>query len=430
MNTTQKQTKDERRIELLDSLSDDQLRAFNEVNNGHSVCITGKGGTGKSYLLDVIQELLGCTVTASTGIAALNVGGATIHSWSGLGIGRISGERLVAIMRNKARQYNDGTLDRLKNVKRLAIDEISMLEGDFVEKLDELLRIVRENDSPFGGTQMLFLGDFLQLPPIKHNGIPRFAFETQPWKDLGVKVCMLNKCFRQKDQEFADLLDDIRNGNVTSEVVSYLNSRFIAIDPDPAHPGLIIHTHNAGCDQINAEGLSQTDGKEQVYTARDTCVHESFAAQLDKNCLASKSLTLREGCRVMLLKNLDTYGGLVNGSMGTIERVHRSEVHVKFDGKDYSTEIVGAEWEITDGDDILATRKQIPLRLGYAVTVHKSQGMSLNKLYAHLDKCFSPGQAYVALSRATTPEGIFLRGSANLNIMANSRAVDFYTNNT
>lgn len=419
-------TKEEQKQQFIDTLGDEQRTAFEAVEQGHNVLITGNAGTGKSHLLNGISQFLNVNVTASTGIAALNVSGATIHSWSGLGLGRLAVPLLVFKLKQKERDYNDTTLARLRACKRLAIDEISMLDGRYLEHVDELLKLVNENDKPFGGVQMIFLGDFLQLPPVVPGGVPQFAFESNSWRNAAVEVHMLNKCFRQDNQQFADMLSEIRMGRVTPEIVSFLNERFTAVDPDSDHPGLIVHTHNDGCDKINVEGLRSIDGEPTTYTATDTGEHQMFIDQLDKNCLASRQLTLKVGARVMLLKNLDVYNGLANGSMGTVTRLTRGEAHILFDGRDYPTEICRAEWEVTNGTEVLARRRQLPLRLGYAVTVHKSQGMSLDKIYAHLDKCFSPGQAYVAMSRARTAEGLFLRGGKNVNIMANSRAVDFY----
>ena len=343
----------------LEELSDEQRNAFDDVNEGRHTLITGMGGAGKSFLLDHITDILGCQVTASTGIAALNVGGATIHSWTGLGIGRTKPDKLVSNLKYKELRFNDRTLRRIERTQRLAIDEISMLDGRYLTLVDEFLRRARKQDIPFGGIQMVFLGDFLQLPPVTQVTIPQFAFETDVWKEMDVKIHMLTKSFRQDDQWFVDLLQKVRMGERSMELLQYLNDRFVAVDPHPEVPGMVVHTHNAGCDQLNAEGLAKCQGKEQTYKASDWGVHESFINQLDRSCLAPKELTLRVGCRVMLLKNVDIYGGLANGSMGTVVDLHDKEVHVQFDSRSHPTEIDTAEWELTNGDETLAKQTQI-----------------------------------------------------------------------
>lgn len=417
------------------TLSPEQQVAFDDVVNERRSClITGNGGTGKSFLLDSITETLWKhnvinAVTASTGIAALNVSGATIHSWSGLGIGHRPTEQIAAIIRARARDFNNPTLSRVRRCECLFIDEISMLDGRFVDKLSALMSELRDDDAPFGGCQVVFLGDFLQLPPVTRD-IPQFAFECKAWQAINPPVHLLTKTFRQEDQQFSSTLNDVRMGRTTPAVRDLLNECFTRDDPDPDKPGIILHTHNAGCDKINVEGLEKlldagADSRE--YDAVESDKAEQFAQQLDKTCLAPRRLHLAVGARVMLLKNIDPTGGLANGSLGTVTRVYPSAVHVKFDNG-RSQELQRHKWELFDGDEVLATRSQIPLRLAYAVTVHKSQGMTLDKLYCHLDKCFSPGQAYVALSRARSREGLFIRGGTSININANARAVQFYSN--
>jgi len=416
----------EKQQSYLSTLSPEQLSAYDAVASGLSVCITGPGGTGKSHLLNGLRDYLNVRVTASTGIAALNVGGSTIHSFAGLGYGDKPAEEILKSLEYKQAKFNDGTLERLQTIKRLAIDEVSMMSAELLDTLSDLLKLARMDFSPFGGVQMIFLGDFLQLPPVVKKGVVRFAFEATDWKN--VKLYQLTKTFRQSDQAFADILNEIRLGKLSQAGVELLNSRFNAHDPEPDKLPLVLHTHNEGCERINNEQLAALGGDSRGYYATDTGVNPAFIEQLDKNCLAPKALQLKPHCRVMLLRNLDVLGGLANGSLGTVLSLERDRIIVDFDDVGQQ-QLERATWEITDGEKTLAKRVQFPLRLAYAVTVHKSQGMTLSKLKAHLDNCFAPGQAYVALSRAKSIPGLFLTGSPNINITAAEKAVKFYQDN-
>lgn len=410
------------------TFSPEQQATFDAVKAGRSSLCTGNAGTGKSVLLNAIREEMPVAVTASTGIAALNVGGATIHSFTGLGIGKYPVDKIISNMLRAEEQYNDKTYDKLRKLRALAIDEISMLEGTYFELVDELFRKIKGSEEPFGGVQVIMFGDFLQLPPINKTGIARFPFETEVWRNLAPDVHMLRKTFRQEDQEFADILNDIRMGTLTPKGVAMLNERFTAVDPDPSKPGIILGTHNDGCDHKNLIELRKLEARgEKVwsYKAQDTGKHHTFIEQLDRNCIAPTLLNVCVGARVMLLKNIDTYGGLANGSLGTVIKCIEGEIHVMFDNG-RSVDLRKNTWKLSNGEELLAERAQIPLRLAWAVTVHKSQGMSLAKLEAHLDKCFAQSQAYVALSRARTREGLFLRGTKSIKISVNPKAVQFY----
>lgn len=415
------------------SLGAEQQEVYDAVvNDNQSVMLTGNGGTGKSHTLNAIVENHPTVVTASTGIAALNIGGATIHSWTGLGIGTTPLEKLYKRMREQEREYKDTRLERIRKCECLAIDEISMIEGEFFDLINAWLKLVCDNTLPFGGKQLILSGDFLQLPPIKRAGIARFAFETESWKELNPKVFMLRKTYRQASQEFADILNDIRLGKLTQEGKALLNECFTQVDQDPERPGIELHTHNEGCDLINDKELAKVVAAGEparTYYAKDTSKVPMFAEALDKNCLAPKVLTLCVGARVMLLKNIDPFNGLANGSLGTVIEMHNKEVHVEFDNG-ASCALSPETWDFFQGEESVAQREQIPLRLAWAVTIHKSQGMSLDKVYCYLDKCFAQGQAYVALSRATSREGLFLRGGTQIKIAANPRAIKFYQENT
>ena len=407
-------------------LSDEQKDIARQIiETRKCFLITGNAGTGKSFLLNWLRSRLTMAIAASTGIAALQIKGGTIHSWGGLGIGTKSAGWIVENLLDKKVKYRDKTYDRIKDCQRLVIDEISMLSAEMIDLLDAVCCIIRENEEPFGGIQVIFVGDFLQLPPVtKDKELPNFAFEASAWEAADTKVFLLTKVFRQEEELFARVLNKIRFDEIDEEVEEFLIARYEAVDPDPEHPPVILHTHNHGCDKVNRIELRKIPGEEKIFKADDTGKHESFIAQLDKDCMAPKLLTLKVGARVMLLVNLNPAEGLVNGSLGFVREMGVFGITVEFDNGTTST-LEQETWSYMKGDDVLATRSQYPLRLAWAITIHKSQGMTLAKVEAHLDHCFADGQAYVALSRAQTSAGLFLRGKG-VSISANKKAVDFY----
>jgi ATP-dependent DNA helicase PIF1 len=410
--------------ELFD-LSDEQELALIKIISGKNVLITGDAGTGKSFLMKRLIELTAPAVTASTGVAALQIGGETIHSWSGIGVGDKPASDVIRNLRSRQSQWGDQTLRRMVEAKTLVVDEISMLSADLLDLLDATLCLARDSHAPFGGIQVVFVGDLLQLPPVSRDGKAQFPFKSQAWQEADIDVVVLTQVFRQEERRFSQILKAIRFDEVTPEVEAFLIERFEAEDPDPARPACILHTHNAKCDVVNARMLRELPGVLAVFKARDEGKHENFVRQIERDCLAPTELCLKPGARVMLLTNLDTRGGLVNGSMGHfLEADAGGDIRVLFDnGREES--VGKKQWEFKKGGEILARRTQFPLRLARAVTVHKSQGLSLDKVETDLSKCFSPGQAYVALSRARTAEGLFLRGSG-IVIEAHPEAVKFY----
>lgn len=411
------------------SLSIEQQSVIADIDEGKNVLVTGSAGTGKSTLLKAIRSKFDMPVTASTGIAAVNVGGLTIHSWAGLGLAKQSAQEI-------ARNLRVDAYYKIKETRRLAIDEISMISAEFFTKIDQLFRIVRGTQLPFGGMQLVLFGDFLQLPPVikdtPNELLQRevFAFESQSWRETNIKTHLLTKVFRQADARFSSVLNSIRVGDVTADVSELLNSRFNAIDENPKLEPVVVHTHNVDVDTINSIRLEKIDGEERTFEAMDSG-QPGPMAMLDKHCLAPKTLMLKIGAQVMLLCNIDPAAGLANGSVGTVTGFSENDmgplVSVFFNNGEM-LKIGHNKWEIIDGSKVVATRKQIPLRLAWAITSHKSQGMTLDKVQVFLAKCFEYGQAYVALSRARTAEGLFVASGSRKSIKAHPAAVDFYRN--
>lgn len=408
----------------------DQQDAFDAVCSGKNVCITGPAGTGKSTLLNALREAFkgGLDVTASTGIAALNVSGITIHSWAGLGLGEDPINYIVGQILQRRRVVN-----RIRQCRRLAIDEISMLSAPLLTKLSEVLSAVRDDPRPFGGIQMLFIGDFLQLPPVSRGAFVGFAFASPEWARAEVEVHELTTIVRQKDAVFAGVLNKIRVGTIDAEVAEFFEGRMAAVDTDASVRPVELEGRNIDVDFLNRKELDKLSADLCRAVAKDWGDTPTYLERLKKDCIAPEVLDLKVGAQVMCLKNINPDCGVVNGSVGVLldfegvdEEGNSGLPRVRF--KNYTQAIPVSSWELKDGQTVVARREQFPLRLAWAITIHKSQGMTLDKLKANLSD-FDAGMTYVALSRARTAEGIFLTNVDAGRIRAHPDAVAFYKNN-
>jgi ATP-dependent DNA helicase PIF1 len=412
-------------------LSDEQLAVMRDIIQLENVFVTGSAGTGKSTILKTLRThfadaYLRLAVCGSTGIAAVNVGGLTIHTWAGLGL---ADSPASTIANRILHGTNRRALDNITGINHLAIDEVSMIGGSLFEKMDQIFRLVRKCDKPFGGMQLIMFGDFLQLPPVStDNSKPeKFAFQTDAWKRANVKVHMLRKVWRQEDVSFATALNQVRVGEYGPEAAALLNSCYRRPDPAPEHPPVILTTHNKDADAINGRRLALIEARQEGYNAKDE--GNERARKILERCLMPASLDLKVGAQVMLCVNYDQERGLVNGSVGEVISftpwMRGSIPTVRFQNG-VTHEIEPWTWEIRENEVQIGSRTQIPLRLAWAITVHKSQGMTLDKVEVHLGKAFEYGQAYVALSRARTKEGLFIASGSKASIMAHPDAVRFY----
>jgi len=372
-----------------------------------NVFITGSAGTGKSFLLNQLREKYDLTVTASTGAAAVNVSGTTIHSFSGVGIGDKPAQALYYQMRQ-------GKRDAIQTCKMLAIDEISMLSAEMLDLIDAVFKLVRKSEEPFGGIQVIVIGDFLQLPPVSKDGNCRFAFESLAWEQAQFKVILLDKIYRQTDASFLDVLNNIRVGNPVE----------ISSNTTPGNDTIRLYSVNSLADSYNLQKLRELKTPNFFYAAYDSGDAKGIAL-IDKHSLAPKELYLRVGARVMLLINKFDFG-LVNGSMGTVVNLTPGEATVRFD--DGGTISLGAEVasRVVVNKEEIARRTQIPLRLAWAISIHKSQGMTLDKVFIDCQGIFESGQVYVALSRVRKKEGLTLVNFRPEMVKANMKAVEFY----
>jgi len=418
------------------TLSSQQKLVIDSFEEGKNLLITGGAGSGKSYLLNFLKKKylqFGLEITASTGIAAVNIGGSTIHSWAGIGLANLPIDQIVEnIFSPKCVRVRR----RIRFARALAIDEISMISAPVFEILNQVFQRVRENKLPMGGIQILLFGDFLQLPPVNRFGNNfDFCFNSSTWQQLNLKVFELSEIFRQKDDEvFVKILNNLRFGEVDQSTVNALKSRLNAHDENLSIKPTILTSHNVKAEKINGDELKKIDNSEIIHYAEYSGTPDRIEF-LKKNCIASETLKLKVGAQVMMTKNTYQKEGIINGSLGIIRNFSPKKLYplVEFENGKILT-ISPEEWLIEKFDAekkliiLEASAKQIPLLLAWAMTIHKSQGLTLDKISCDLSDIFSPGQAYVALSRARKLSGVFIQ-SINFNkIFANAEAVKFYRN--
>jgi hypothetical protein len=386
-----------------------QDNAIAILKTGANVFLTGEPGSGKTYTLNRYLEYLyrhgvDVAVTASTGIAATHVGGVTIHSWSGIGINNnISEYDLDRI------SSNEHVARRVGEAQVLVIDEISMLSAETLDSIDMVCRAVRRNENAFGGMQVVFVGDFFQLPPVSAPGSqPQFAFESRAWTAAQPLVCYLSEQHRQSDPKFLGILAAIRANSFDQDQMENLSGRIIGRD-DLGDSLPRLFSHNVNVDSMNTARLGNLPGMEKTY--RMTALgNKTLVESLKRGCLSPEVLILKSGARVMFTKN-NPGKGFYNGTLGVVEKF-RSE-----DGmpvvKTRGGQTIVAEpmdWTVEEHGQIRARIKQLPLRLAWAITVHKSQGMSLDAAVMDLSQVFEYGQGYVALSRVRNLGGLHILG--------------------
>jgi ATP-dependent exoDNAse (exonuclease V) alpha subunit len=384
-----------------------QKDALTILQTGANVFLTGAPGAGKTYVLNQYIEYLKehaitVAVTASTGIAATHVGGVTIHSWAGIGIKDSLSQKEIATLEDKKYLHK-----RFKNTKVLVIDEISMLSGDTLDLVNQVCKQFKKDARPFGGLQVVLVGDFFQLPPISRDRNPKFAFQSDAWKELSPIICYIGEQHRQEDEELLSLLSMIRqgDGHENSEI---LRER-MEVEFEDVVSATKLYTHNADVDMINAEKLAELDNDKELYSM-ETRGPATHVQKLVDSCLSPQTLVLKKGAVVMCTKN-NFEKGYVNGSLGEVigfEEKYGYPIVALNNGREIVVE--PATWAIQDGEKTLAEVTQVPLRLAWAITVHKSQGMSLDAAEIDLGKAFEFGQGYVALSRVRTLQGVKLLG--------------------
>lgn len=394
-----------------------QARALDILKTGVNVFLTGEPGAGKTYVINQYIAWLEAAdlevaVTASTGIAATHIGGLTIHSWSGVGA------------RDHINQYDldqivskEKTVKRVKKAHVLIIDEISMIDGKMLDMVDVICRTIRQRPEAFGALQVIFVGDFFQLPPVTKNGdMMRYGFESRAWENAKPLICYLSDQFRQEDEALLALLGSIRRNEIEEEHYTLLNEQ-TSIDYENIEPTRL-YTHNADVDAVNNTKLASLPGKPKTFRMAGRG-SKPLLEVLVKNCLSPDTLILKEDAMVMCTKN-NFEAGYVNGTLGRVVEFDRDDgmpIIETTEGK--RIRIVTTTWDMMDEGKLLASIEQLPLRLAWAITIHKSQGMSLDAAEIDLSKAFVFGQGYVALSRVRSLAGLKILG-----MCANALQVD------
>lgn len=384
-----------------------QTQALDIMKLGHNVFLTGEPGAGKTYTLNQFieycrQAAIGVGITASTGIAATHIGGMTIHSWSGVGIkDYLNAEQLERLAAKPQ------LASRFKKTRILIIDEVSMLDGGRLDLINQVCKVMKRSEKPFGGLQVILCGDLFQLPPVTRYGAEiNFAHHSAAWSELNLKVCYLTEQYRQdEDRAMLELLRQIRRGEVGSDSRQLLNERLAIATPSLDTTRL--YSHNTDVDSLNQQRLDLLKTDSHLFTM-EAKGNEVIVAALKKSCLAPETLELKVGAQVLCVANKPAEG-YYNGTRGEIIDFEYGRPVVKLlNGKEIVME--RHTWSIEDGERLLAQVEQYPLRLAWAITVHKSQGMSLDAAEIDLSRAFMPGMGYVALSRLRTLDGLYLRG--------------------
>ena len=388
---------------------------------GESVLLTGPAGSGKTYALNEFirrakRDGKHVSVTATTGLAATHLNGNTIHSWSGIGIHD-------ELPRGFFDNLMKGRHDTIGKTDVLIIDEISMLHDYRLDMVDQVVRKVRGEDLPFGGLQVILCGDFFQLPPVVRGDQRPAAFvvESQVWRELDPVICYLTEQHRQNDDEFLDILNAMRAGDLRRRHVEALLARQGAYDP--FQDATELHTTNVDVDSINQARLSQLDGKEHVYEM-NTSGKSTYVDTLKRSCLAPEGLVLKQGALVMCIRN-NPEKKYVNGSLGIVVDFEADTDYPIVELKSGRKITITPEtWELRDGDKKRASLSQIPLRLAWAITVHKSQGMTLDAARIDLRKAFVEGMGYVALSRVRSLDTLSLAGINRMALRISPAALE------
>lgn len=431
-------------------LDPSQEAALERIFEGRNVFLTGNAGTGKTT---VITEFLkhqpeDVAITATTGIAALNLrdqikantgferNAMTIYRWAGIGIGPYNNpfqgyenneqcyKRLYDEMERPPFKYTrPAAIQRICHAEILIIDEISMLPGKTLDFLDFWFRRLRSQDAPFGGIQVIFVGDFLQLPPVSKTGKYDWCFMSKSWKEADPFPAVLTRIHRQDADDFKSILNAVRVGKIGKNESAILQQRVVRF---PSSKIIRLYTHNVQVDKYNNMMLGLIDNEEFTFIMNDT--GQSGCQWIRENLTCPEKLTIKVGARVMLTVNLDD--GLVNGTIGTVTEIYgeANEVYIRPDGADEDSRfrVERYRWDVYPGYPERGCVTQVPLRLAWATTIHKSQGLSLNAALIDARAAREPGQAYVALSRVRTLPGLFLKDTFS-GVFVSQDAIN-YTN--
>ena len=418
-----------------------QEQAYTIMKTGVNIYLTGSAGSGKTYLLNKYISYLdshdiAVAVTASTGIAATHMNGMTIHGWSGIGVKSFMGEHELEQLEEKKYLWK-----RFEKARVLVIDEVSMLHGFQLDMIEKVCRRFKRNSKPFGGLQVILSGDFFQLPPVEKRKDPHvglvetepatsptcgqikssMVFESEAWKILNPAICYLTEQHRQEDDTLTEILNTIRENKLEEKHYEYLDK---CIGRDTIGiKATKLYTHNINVDNENNLELEKIEGDKKVYHMTSKG-HDVIVDILKKSCLAHEDLHLKVGAEVMCIKN-NFDKGYVNGSRGKVigfEDDTNFPIIKLYNG--LTVTMAPEQWAIEEDGRIKASITQFPLRLAWAITIHKSQGMSLDNALIDLRSTFTYGMGYVALSRVRTLNGISLVGFTRESLLVDPRILE------
>jgi len=433
-------------IQILENPECEQIIEL--VKKGTNLFITGPGGTGKSTLIKKMTQLLdNIHVVAMTGCAALllDCSAKTLHSWAGIGLGKNPLDKTIESIKKKSHVRK-----RWKSTRTLVIDEVSMLTPELFEKLDTISREIRKQpDKPFGGLQLVLVGDFCQLPPISRDVSGseidmKFLFESNIWDSTINTIILLTKIWRQVDPIYQKVLSEVRLGVVSPESEKILRSRMNTNWKEEEIRPTVLFSRNMDVDKVNDINMKSLESKIHVFKAitvidkskwtdtvlsmpeKSSDIFQFAVNKLDQDASYSAHLELRIGAQVMLLTNTDLEGGLVNGSRGIIVDFENIRGFPIVQFKHGQPRIIEPFcWYSHEMPHI--GRQQIPLRIAYAITIHKSQGASIDSAIVDIGKStFEYGQAYVALSRVRSLEGLHIFALDMTKIKTHPRVLEFY----
>jgi len=436
-------------MDNLFELSEEQKNAFYKLKMKENVFLTGPAGVGKSILINYYNDYclnrnIKVHITAMTGCAAYLINGITLHSWAGIGLGNKDISKLI----NKIRR-NNNCKNRWLETDVLIIDEVSMLTGELLDKLNKIAKILRRNNRPFGGIQLILTGDLLQLPPIieenneyNEEDISLFCFEAECWNECIDRVIELKKIQRQNNPIFQKCLNEVRFGNVSRESKEFLHD--IAQKKWQSINGIIptrLYSCNKDVDRINNDEIKKLNNVIKTYNVKtdidyfenldlkiDKSVIDHISCNYDDSSIYISSLQLAVNAQVMLTKNLDVENGLVNGSRGIIVGFNDDNPIVRFiNGR--IEEIKLHTWNFDNNYFCKIKKKQYPLKLAWAISIHKSQGTTLDFVEISIgSSVFQYGQSYVALSRAKNADNLYIKSLKFKRIKAHPKILEFYKN--
>lgn len=398
-----------------------QKQALDILKMGKNVFLTGAAGSGKTYVLNqyisyLKKHHIPVAITASTGIAATHMNGKTIHSWAHIGIKEyLTATDLQHLFKRKEHRQ------AIAEAKVLIIDEVSMLHHFRLDMVDAILRKVHGKDEAFGGIQVVLCGDLFQLPPVTRGGRAQYITEADVWDKMQIHICYLTEQYRHEDDALSQLLNEMRAGEVSEQSLERLQTRKGATLKTKVVPTRLF-THNADVDAINQAELESLPGDAKTYTMTHRG-DRSLVKTLANNCLAPEELQLKKGALVMFVQN-NYAKGYVNGTLGTVKKFDDDGLPVieTIGGKKITASM--GSWRIEEGEDVVAEINQLPIRLAWAITVHKSQGMTLDAAIIDLTKSFVPGMGYVALSRVRSLDTMSLIGLNNQALSVDQTVIE------